>query len=113
MVQKRQTITLALELRSNADRPESQNWNLPPVIGEYFCTAKNNLPYNGIAELHHEVQLRNEIRMTPEVMKDIVFRAPRPIHIPKRLPAKIFNCSVIAFRLMTDNVILIHCFFDF
>ena len=110
IIEQCQSIALALVLRSDTDRSEGQNRDMPAVIGEYLSAAEYYLAYDIAVEFHYEVQLRDEVRMIPQMVKYIMLGAAWLIDIPKGFSTEIFNCSVICFRLRTDCVILIHCF---
>ena len=53
--------------------------------------------------LHHEVKLRDEIRIAPVLMQDKMLRAAGAINIPEGLPCEVFHRAVFFGFLQSDD----------
>ena len=60
------------------------------------------------AALHHEIQLRNKIRLAAKGVQDIMLQTPGAVDIPKRLARQIFGIKVIACCFQTDGIFVLH-----
>ena len=53
--------------------------------------------------LHHEVQLRDEIRIVPVLMQDKMLRAAGAVHIPEGFPRKVLHRAVFFGFFQSDD----------
>ena len=79
----------------DADGAKGPGRFMRAVGQDQFGFGKHDVADNKAVSLHHEIQRRDEIRIVPVTMKNIMFRTSGAIHIPKSFPGEIFYNSVI------------------
>ena len=75
----------------------------PDSIGkDQLRLGEHHVADNTTIQLHHEVQLVDEVRVAPELMQYIMLRAAGAVYIPESLAGKFFHSAVIRRRFKSD-----------
>ena len=61
------------------------------------------MPDDPAVLLHHEIKLRDEVRITPELIQHIMLRASGAIHVPEGFASEVFNSAIIGRGFESDG----------
>ena len=61
------------------------------------------MPDNPPVLLHHEVKLRDEIWVAPELVQHIMFRASGAINVPEGFAGKVFDGAIVGRGFESDG----------
>ena len=94
VIQKGLSEPLALEVRMDADWAHGKDGNnLPAVcmdVSMHVDTLADKLSFR----FHHKVQLRNEGRIRPQAVKDIMLQAAWTIYVPEGFTNEVLDLIV-------------------
>ena len=86
----------------DADGAESPGGLARTIWQHQFRLGEHHMAYQPAILLHHEVKLRNEVRIAPVTVEHIMLGTSRAIYIPKSLAGENLHLTVIFRSFKSD-----------
>ena len=103
VLQKAQPLAVALEFRKDADGTEGPGRLAAAVVQHELCLREHHVTHDAAILLHHEVQLRDEIRVAAILVQHEMLGASGTVDVPESLAGQNLHLAVI-FRSFESDI---------